>query len=85
MNNLLLVLDLQKSFINDNTKDLPKKIEQLIKLGQYDHVVFTRFINSENSIWYQRLNYRGCLSEEDKEIIICVVVNDVRPKSRKKY
>ena len=70
MNNLLLVLDLQKSFINDNTKDLPKKIEQLIKLGQYDHVVFTRFINSENSIWYQRLNYRGCLSEEDKEIII---------------
>lgn len=70
MKNLLLIIDVQKSFINKNTKDLPEKIQNLVDLNKYDHVVFTRFINSEENITYKELNYQGCMTEEEKQIVI---------------
>ena len=45
MKSLLLVIDLQNEFINDNTRYLIKKIDKLIDSKKYDDVLFTRFIN----------------------------------------
>ena len=70
MNKLLLVIDVQKDFINEYTKPIVSKIEKLINNGQFENIAFTKFINDVNSIWYKELNYRGCLIEEEQQIAI---------------
>ena len=70
MNKLLLVIDVQKDFINENTKPILLKIEELVNSDNFKNVVFTRFINDVNSIWYKELNYKGCLTEEQQQIAI---------------
>ena len=70
MSKLLLVIDVQKDFINKNTKPILSKIEELVNNCQFENIAFTRFINDVNSIWYKDLNYRGCLTEEEQQIVI---------------
>ena len=66
---LLLVIDVQRNFINKNTKNIPKRIEKLINENNFKHIVFTKFINDENSNFYKVLNYRGCIRNEDRDIV----------------
>ena len=70
MNKLLLVIDMQKEFINDNTKFLIEKITKLIEENEYDNVVFTKFVNNDKSIFYTRLKYDGCISDERRQIVL---------------
>lgn len=70
MKKLLLVIDFQNDFINDNTKDYVNKIEELINSNKYDEIVFTKFINNENSKWYKELNYKGCIDKQGQDIVI---------------
>ena len=70
MNNLLLVIDLQENFINDNTKNIPNSIKKLIDSNIANHIVFTKFINDDSSNFYRILNYKGCMNEEDRNIVI---------------
>ena len=70
MKKLLLVIDFQKDFINDNTKDYISKIEKLINSKIYDEIVFTKFINNENSRWYKELSYKGCIDKQGQDIVI---------------
>ena len=69
MNTLLLIIDMQKAFINPNTEYLIEKISNLINTNQYNYIVFTRFINTNDSIYVSDLNYYGCIGE-DKELFI---------------
>ena len=64
MSKLLLVIDVQKDFINDTTREYVSKIEGLVNSNKYENVVFTKFINSEDSLWYKKLNYKGCMTKE---------------------
>ena len=64
MKSLLLVIDLQNAFINKYTKNLPKKINDLINTKHYDDIVFTKFINSDNSIFVEKLKYNGCINDK---------------------
>ena len=70
MNKLLLVIDVQKDFINKNTETYVNKIQELGTSDRFDKVVFTKFKNSEESIWYKKLNYKGCMTEEGQTIVI---------------
>ena len=70
MNKLLLVIDLQNDFVNDNTKYIVDKIDKLINSNNYENIVFTRFINNEDSIWYKTLKYKGCMTKEGQNIAI---------------
>lgn len=70
MNNLLLIIDLQKDFINENTEDLINKIEKLIDNKLFKYVAFTKFINNKNSQFHKILNYNGCMTENGKSIVI---------------
>lgn len=70
MNNLLLVIDLQENFINENTKNVPNSIKKLIDSNIANHIVFTKFINDDSSNFYKVLNYKGCMSEKDRNIVI---------------
>ena len=81
MNSLLLVIDLQNAFINKNTRNLPSKIEKIIKNNQYDKIVFTRFINFDNSIFVKKLKYTRCINEEDRKIVVDITNNKVIDKT----
>ncbi len=45
MNNLLLIIDLQESFINNNIKNVSNNIKKLIDSNIANNIVFTKFIN----------------------------------------
>ncbi len=79
MSSLLLVIDVQNDFINKNTKFLPQKIKDLINQKKFDNVVFTRFINSLESVFYKNLNWQGCLTSESQALAIktgeCLVID----------
>ena len=70
MNNLLLVIDLQENFRNNNTKNVPNSIKKLIDSNIANHIVFTKFINYDSSNFYKILNYKDCMNEKDRKIVI---------------
>ncbi len=51
MNKILLVIDVQKYFINDLTNDLPEKIKKYIEQNksEFSKIIFTQFINNEKN------------------------------------
>ena len=69
---LLLIIDLQQAFINKNTQFLVAKIEKLVASKKYGAAIFARFINHNDSAWVRKLNYRGCIAEDSKKIIISI-------------
>ncbi len=69
-NSLLVVIDLQNEFINENTNNSIKDITKLIELNNFSDVIFTRFINSNNNPTKTKLNWNGCLDEESRKICI---------------
>lgn len=81
MKKLLLVIDVQNAFINDKTKFVLEKINSLILANKFDKVIFTRFINSYENICYKKLNYQGCISENDIQLAIDSKNNKVIDKS----
>lgn len=70
MKKLLLIIDVQKDFINEHTKKILPKINELLNSNKFDLVAFTKFINDEDSVWYKKLNYKGCMTKEGQEIAI---------------
>ena len=81
MNRCLLVIDVQNDFINEHTKNILTKIKELVDSNKYDLTAFTRFINDENSIWYKKLNYKGCMTKEGQAIAINTKNNKVFDKN----
>ncbi|MBE5805958.1 MAG: cysteine hydrolase [Clostridiales bacterium] len=67
---LLLVIDLQNDFINDNSRYVVEEIKKLVDSKKYDNIIFTKFINDYESNWYKKLNYKGCLTQEGQDIPI---------------
>ena len=67
---MLLIIDLQKNFINEYTKEVLLKIEKLLSKNIFDYVAFTKFINDTNSQFCKILNYKGCIDDEDRKIVI---------------
>ena len=65
--NLLIVIDLQEAFINENTKEAISKIEKLIETNSYDNIIFTKFINSLNNPVYTSIK---CL----KKLILFLIL-----------
>ena len=80
MNKLLVVIDVQNDFINDNTSKILTKIEDLVKSDKFDNIIFTMFINDENSIWYKKLNYDGCMTTHGMAITIDTGIHKIFDK-----
>lgn len=60
----LVLIDLQKGFINDN-KEIIKNIKSLLNKYEFEHIVATKFINEPNSPYFKLLNYKE-MTETDK-------------------
>lgn len=61
----LLIVDVQKGFINERTKHIPAMVERL--QNEYDLVIATRFINLPGSL-YRKLIHWGHLSPGTEEV-----------------
>ena len=70
MNKLLLVIDCQKAFINNYTKDCLDRVNDLLGKKRYSNVVFTIFKNSSESPFFKLLGYDGCMSDSDCELML---------------
>lgn len=68
MNTTLVVIDVQNYFVNDKTKDLPAKIARFIEINKFDFVLFTQFVNRNNSNFVKLLNWKRCFSSPDIDI-----------------
>jgi nicotinamidase-related amidase len=69
MKDTLLIIDVQKFFINKFTKDIPKKIANFIESHKFDFVLFLKFVNSKNSGFVKYLNWRKMFSSPDTDIV----------------
>jgi len=69
-NSALVVIDMQTYFVNRHTKNLPKQIAEFIKgnEGKFDFVIFTRFVNKEDSNFVKCLNWRECFNSDQTAI-----------------
>lgn len=79
MNTLLLVIDMQQEFINENTIHLINKIEKI--KNNYKNIIYTKFINSKDSRWTKDLNWYGCLTKESQKLVIDPEDNKVIEKN----
>ncbi len=64
---LLLVVDVQNGFVNDNSKHVLKPINKLIEHWRSNNgtIVFSRFINPENGPWERLMGWHDCKAGSD--------------------
>ena len=68
--NSLLIVDMQKGFINDNNAFLCEKIENLIKNGKFSQIYATKFVNSEKSQYVKFLNWHKMMTQAEQDFAI---------------
>ena len=66
----LLVIDMQKGFINENNEFLIKNIENLLKNRLFDKIIATKFINCENSQYEKYLDWKEMQGGEQTEFAL---------------
>lgn len=69
MKNVLVVIDLQVGFINDNTKKVVENIRDLLDSGKYYAVIATKFTNMPGSSYDSFLGWGGMMVEDEKELL----------------
>lgn len=69
MSNVLVVVDVQKGFINENTKHIVPKIAKLVENKFFDHVIFTKFVNVEGSPYKSIMNWHRFSYPPENEIV----------------
>lgn len=64
---LLLVVDVQNGFVNDDTKHILEPINTLIRRWRHEQapIVFSRFINPESGPWERLMGWDGCRSDPE--------------------
>ena len=69
-NEMVLVVDMQKGFINEHTKHLITKINLFIKASNSSYKVATKFINHKNSAFVKLLNWEGMMNKDEQEFAV---------------
>lgn len=73
----LVIIDMQKGFINKHTEHLPEKILNYIELKDFDYIIGTKYINNENTACYQFENWHKCMEGTEETEIIDVLKNKI--------
>lgn len=70
MKTALVVIDVQNYFVNKHTTNIAKKISDFISEHgrDFDFILFTKFVNKEDSSHVKLLNWRKCFSSPDTDI-----------------
>lgn len=69
MDDLLLVVDVQRGFINEFTVHIPSRIGHLIEREQFSRIAFTQFVNTEEGPYPRFTGWRGCTTKAETEIM----------------
>ncbi|MEA2527561.1 MAG: hypothetical protein QOF73_4788 [Thermomicrobiales bacterium] len=64
----LLVVDVQLGFLNSYTGHIPARIARLIERGEYDPILFTRFVNIAGGPYHRFLDWHECVGEPDTNL-----------------
>ncbi|MBV9355693.1 MAG: cysteine hydrolase [Chloroflexi bacterium] len=68
MSTPLLIVDVQRGFLNEYTSHIPARLKRLIERREHDPVLFTRFVNSPDSPYHRILNWHECQEGSDTEL-----------------
>lgn len=69
MKNILILVDMQNGFTRyPQTEALVGKIEQMLRLGLFDKVVATQFMNYDDSIYEKVFAWQGLKDQKDRAI-----------------
>jgi nicotinamidase-related amidase len=71
MEKALIIIDIQKGFINKNTEKIPSKVKNFIKKnkGNYSLIIFTKYVNHKNSNFVKNLKWYGFMKESETAIV----------------
>lgn len=71
MKKALIVIDLEKGFINKYTRDIPLRIKNFIhkKANGYDVILFTQYKNHSRSNFVKHLGYKGFMTKERYDFV----------------
>lgn len=67
---LLIIVDVQNGFINDNTREVLDVVNKAKEKLKYDVCVLTKFFNSEETSFSQILNWRRFQTDEEQAFAI---------------
>lgn len=65
----LLVVDVQRCFINDYTRHIPGRIRRLLEGGDFGPVLWTRFVNTEGSPYQSLLQWHACMEGPETQLV----------------
>ena len=70
MKTALVVVDVQNYFANKHTTKIAKKISDFISEHRqdFDFILFTKFVNKDDSNYVKLLNWEKCFSSPDTDI-----------------
>ncbi|MEH1791981.1 isochorismatase family cysteine hydrolase [Nostoc sp.] len=69
MNFCLFIIDIQNGFITENTSHVPQRVKSLLEQNIFEHVIFTKFINTTNSPYVKYLNWHDLMSPAEQKIV----------------
>ncbi len=65
----ILIIDVQKFFINRFTKDIPEKIRCFLSVNNFDLTLFTKFVYSERSPFAKYIKHPRLINPIDTDIV----------------
>lgn len=71
----IIVIDMQKGFINKNNTHIVDKINNYLKTNAFDFIFYTAFINSLNSPFVKILNYKNMIDRDEQNFVVDIVPN----------
>lgn len=77
MDTLLIIIDVQKGFINDNTRKVLPVIDKAKNELKYDRCVLTKFFNSDETSFSQILNWKRFQTDDEQELSAQCDDNDI--------
>lgn len=87
MKQLLLVIDMQNGFLNDETEHIVPDVERLIAhfTKEKSLIAFTRFINSPDSVYVKWLGWSELMEEPETSLIVNFCRTTARVFDKKTY
>ena len=73
----ILIIDMQKGFINKNNSFLIEKINDYLALNNFENIFYTKYINTPQSPFVKILNWNGMLTVEDQKIVVNQLPNSM--------
>ncbi|HEY3109648.1 MAG TPA: isochorismatase family cysteine hydrolase [Chloroflexota bacterium] len=65
----IVIVDVQRGFINEFTHHIPERIAQVIERGRHEPLLFTRFVNVPDSPYHRFLDWHEVAGPPDTELV----------------